>query len=368
MASYGNLTKLLHVSSKSKAGLKSSTKTIAKSGNADGNGKRVTIYDVAREAGVAPSTVSRTFSRPGRVNAETAARVRKIADKIGYRSSTVSFTSAQATQLIAVSVPDLGNPTYVEIIKGIRQEALESGYSTILLNASEIDDQSTETLDRSMGLAEGLILVSPTLDDSTIMAMAKQRPVVTLNREVPGVPAVISDARQGVQKMLSHLYDNGHRSLTYLPGNVDSYDDKKRWEAILDECSRRKMAIRRTRPRMASVGGGAAAASDWLQRRTSAVIAHNDLMAMGFIFAVKTVGVDVPGDVSVIGTDNIFMSALVTPPLTTIQPSRRKQGSLAFCQLLEQLRHQNREVGHLTMTVPMHLVERESTTRLRTYH
>ena len=78
--------------------------------------KRVTIYDVAREAGVAPSTVSRTFSRPGRVNAETAARVRKVAEKIGYRAATVSFTSAQSTQLIAVAVPDIANPTYAETI------------------------------------------------------------------------------------------------------------------------------------------------------------------------------------------------------------------------------------------------------------
>ncbi|WQD13985.1 MAG: LacI family DNA-binding transcriptional regulator [Lawsonella clevelandensis] len=187
---------------------------------------------------------------PGRVNAETAARVRKVAEKIGYRAATVSFTSAQSTQLIAVAVPDIANPTYAETIKGIRREALAAGYSTILLDATEIDDQNSETLERSMGLAEGLILVSPRLPDAAIQAMAKQRPVVTLNREVPGVPAVISDARQGVREMVAHLYDLGHRSLTFLPGPVHSYDDAQRWQALLEQCSRRKMAIRRT-PRAA---------------------------------------------------------------------------------------------------------------------
>ncbi|HHY07716.1 MAG: LacI family DNA-binding transcriptional regulator [Lawsonella sp.] len=330
--------------------------------------KRVTIYDVAREAGVAPSTVSRTFSRPGRVNAETAARVRKVAEKIGYRAATVSFTSAQSTQLIAVAVPDIANPTYAETIKGIRREALAAGYSTILLDAAEIDDQNSETLERSMGLAEGLILVSPRLPDSAIQQMAKQRPVVTLNREVPGVPAVISDAKQGVLEMVAHLYNLGHRSLTFLPGPRHSYDDAQRWQALLEQCSRRKMAIRRTPPRRPTVAGGAAAAREWMQRRTSAVIAHNDLMAMGFMIAVKSVGIDVPADVSVVGTDNIFMSALVTPPLTTVTASRRTQGSLAFGKLLEQLRHQHREVGHLTTSVQMKLVERESTDRAHNLH
>ena len=326
--------------------------------------KRVTIYDVAKEAGVAPSTVSRTFSRPGRVNAETAARVRKIAEKIGYRATTTSFTSAQSTQLIAVSVPDIANPTYTETIKGIRREASAAGYSIILLDTNEIDEQNSETLERSMGLAEGLILVSPRLTDAAIQEIAKQRPVVTLNREVPGVPAVISDARQGIQEIVAHLYDLGHRSLTFLPGPVHSYDDTQRWQALLEQCSRRKMAIRRTPPRRPTVAGGAAASRDWMQRRTSAVIAHNDLMAMGFIIAVTSLGIDVPRDVSVVGTDNIFMSSLITPTLTTVTASRRTQGSLAFGQLLEQLRHQHRDIGHLTTTVQMKLVERESTDRV----
>ena len=124
--------------------------------------KRVTIYDVAREAGVAPSTVSRTFSRPGRVNAETAARVRKVAEKIGYCAATNSFTSAQSTQLIAVAVPDIANPSCIEIIKGIRHEALAAGYSTILLDATEIDDQNSETLEQSMGC---LLYTSPSPRD-----------------------------------------------------------------------------------------------------------------------------------------------------------------------------------------------------------
>ena len=226
--------------------------------------KRVTIYDVAREAGVAPSTVSRTFSRPGRVNAETAARVRKVAEKIGYRAATNSFTSAQSTQLIAVAVPDIANPSCIEIIKGIRHEALAAGYSTILLDATEIDDQNSETLEQSMGLAEGLILVSPHLSQETIQAMAKQRPIVTVNYEVPGVPAVINDAHQGISEMVTHLYNLGHRSITFLPEPNRSYDDAQRWQALLEQCSRKKMTIRHTHPLRPTVAGGAAAVGRWL--------------------------------------------------------------------------------------------------------
>ncbi|PZP88846.1 LacI family DNA-binding transcriptional regulator [Lawsonella clevelandensis] len=330
--------------------------------------KRVTIYDVAREAGVAPSTVSRTFSRPGRVNAETAARVRKVAEKIGYRAATNSFTSAQSTQLIAVAVPDIANPSCIEIIKGIRHEALAAGYSTILLDATEIDDQNSETLEQSMGLAEGLILVSPHLSQETIQAMAKQRPIVTVNYEVPGVPAVINDAHQGISEMVTHLYNLGHRSITFLPEPNRSYDDAQRWQALLEQCSRKKMTIRHTHPLRPTVAGGAAAAREWMQRRTSAVIAHNDLMAMGFMIAVKSVGIEVPRDVSVVGTDNIFMSALFTPALTTVTTSRNTQGKLAFNQLLEQLRHQHRDTGHLTTSIAMKLVERDSTAQVPSLH
>ena len=117
-----------------------------------------------------------------------------------------------------------------------------------------------------------------------------------------------------------------------------------------------------------TVAGGAAAAREWMQRRTSAVIAHNDLMAMGFMIAVKSVGIEVPRDVSVVGTDNIFMSALFTPALTTVTTSRNTQGKLAFNQLLEQLRHQHRDTGHLTTSIAMKLVERDSTAQVPSLH
>jgi LacI family transcriptional regulator len=140
-----------------------------------------TIYDVAKAAGVAPSTVSRAFSRPGRVNAETAEHIRKVADEIGYRTNPLGRgLPSGKTSLLAVIVADVTNPFFFEIIRGAERTASEAGYTLLVVDAQESVDAERQALERTLPLVEGLILATSRMSDSSIRVAAKQRPTVVM--------------------------------------------------------------------------------------------------------------------------------------------------------------------------------------------
>ena len=120
-----------------------------------------TIYDVAKAAGVAPSTVSRAFARPGRVNAVTAQRVRQAAEQLGYRTNPLArATSTGRTSMIAVMISDITNPFYFGIIRGAQAAAAEVGYTMLLADAQESDVLEREALERALPTVEGIVLAS----------------------------------------------------------------------------------------------------------------------------------------------------------------------------------------------------------------
>src|SRR5690348_14199177 len=145
------------------------------------------IYDVAKAAGVAPSTVSRAFSRPGRVNAKTAERIFAAAREVGYRSEVLPGLSGQRTRSLAVVVTDITNPFYSEIIRGAHEAAGESGYTILLSHTQEDAQLERDWTERELGAVEGVLLTSSRMSDSAIRMLAKQKPLVMLNRRIPEV-------------------------------------------------------------------------------------------------------------------------------------------------------------------------------------
>src|SRR4051794_5034515 len=142
-------------------------------------GKRATIYDVARAAGVAPSTVSRTFSRPGRVNAETAAHVHEVAAQLGYRTDRVArVPTATRTGVVALTVSDIGNPFYLEIIRGAEAAAAGAGCTMLLSDTHEPALEEQQALERMLPLGDGILLAGSRLSDTAIRGAARQRPAV----------------------------------------------------------------------------------------------------------------------------------------------------------------------------------------------
>lgn len=287
----------------------------------------VTIYDVARAAGVAPSTVSRTFARPGRVNAETAARIRQIAEELGYRSRPIAQGQGNAaTRMLAVAVSDIANPFYSSLVRGTQVAAAESGYEILLVDARESADRERSALTRLLPVVEGVVIGGSRMSDAALRTIAKQKPTVVLNRELRDIPSVIPDNAGGMQAAIDLLRGLGHDQVVYVAGPEASWQDGMRSRAVRDVGARAGMQTYKIGPFLPTVEGGLLAARQLLARLPSAVIVYNDLMAIGVMRGLLDAGVRVPADVSVIGCDDILIAQLVTPSLTTIAMPIRQMG------------------------------------------
>ncbi|MGV1004924.1 MAG: LacI family DNA-binding transcriptional regulator [Candidatus Nanopelagicales bacterium] len=287
-----------------------------------------TIYDVAREAGVAPSTVSRTFARPGRVNSETAAKVREVAERIGYRANPIARAlSTSKTQIIALMVSDVANPFYSELIRGAQDAASEESYLVLLADAQESATLEREAQERLIPIVDGIVIGTSRMTDSGLRNIAKQIPLVVLNRALGDVPSVVTDNAAGMRAALEHLHDLGHTSLTYVGGPESSWADGARWRALRTPAAEFGMHTHRVGPYPPTFEGGLACAQALLSHRPTAAICYNDLIAIGVMATLRRAGLRVPSDVSVIGFDDILTARLVSPPLTTVAAPMRYMGA-----------------------------------------
>lgn len=326
--------------------------------------KRVTIYDVAKEAKVAPSTVSRAFSRPGRVNAETGARIRQAAAKLGYRTRPIAHPqSTQSHKVLAFVVADVSNPVYADLMRGFQKEATANGYTVMLIDSQEDDLKERKAIEQVLDMVDGVSLASSRMSDSSVSQIAKVKPVVVLNRVIMGIPSIIPDFARGLRHAVEHLASLGHRKITYLCGPAASWADGARWRAISEACFELNVNVRRIGPNPPTLQGGVEAAKQWLRNRTSAVIAYNDVMGIGFMKAIQKAALRVPQDVSVVGVDNSISGLITNPAMTTVGPPSNTLGVVAARSLISQLRHKSEPQAGM-MTVPMKLFARESTRKL----
>ena len=325
----------------------------------------VTIYDVARAAGVAASTVSRSFSRPGRVNADTAERVRRVAAELGYRTNPLARALSTArTQMVAVLVSDIGNPVFAEMVRGVQAAAAEAGRTVVLIDSQESDRRERTALERALPSVDGLVLTGSRMPDSAIRMIAKQKPVVVLGRAVVDVPSVVPDNSRGARLAAEHLAGLGHSSLVYVAGPEASWADGVRWRSLQDAAEALQLRVRRIGPCSPDVAGGARAAEVLAGQPPSAVVAYNDQLAIGVVRGLHARGLRVPRDVSVVGFDNIGAAELISPGLTTVAAPLRAGGAAATRLLLAMVEGAQPAPG-APVVLPVGLVVRGSTAQRR---
>ena len=336
-----------------------------------------TIYDVAAACGVAPSTVARTFSRPGRVNAETADRIRRVAAEMGYRANPLARALPTGrTSLLAVIVADVTNPFFFDILRGAESAANDAGYTLLVADVQESVEAERQALDRAIPMVEGVVLATSRMSDSSIRVAAKQRPTVVLNRSMTDVSSVAPDNARGMRRAVEHLAALGHTTITYFAGPEASWADGIRWQALREAAYELDLKARRMGPFPPTQAGGLAAAQAFARSPGTAVIAYNDLIAIGAIRGMTRLGARVPQDVSVVGFDNIFGADFCTPPLTTVAAPLRHLGALAVETLIRELRTGARRSGSgatvRSALLPSRLLERSSTApvarRRRAWH
>ncbi|MGW5382535.1 LacI family DNA-binding transcriptional regulator [Nocardia sp. NPDC003963] len=320
-----------------------------------------TIYDVAAAAGVSPSTVSRAFSRPGRVSAETAARIHRVAAELGYRATAINGASANGrTSAVAMVVPDVTNPVYSGLIRGFEAAATRAGYTMVLADTRWTTVPERTVLDRIRPAVDGLVVAGSRLSDRGMRAAAGHRALVLLNRIVPGTRTVMVDTAAGVEAALRHLAGLGHRSVTYIGGPTASWADGMRWRSLLDTAPRFGLKVCRIGPYPPTMAGGTAVVHELLRDLPSAVLVFNDLVAIGLLHAVKEAGIGVPDDMSVIGFGNVLGVDFCTPPLTTVGAPMRAMGTAAFGQLQRAMSGEAMDT-HAIVTLTARLVVRGST-------
>lgn len=325
-----------------------------------------TIYDVARHAGVSSSTVSRAFARPGRVSYGTAQKIFAAAEELGYRSKPMNG-SARArgvrTSMIALVIADISNPVYAEMVRGAEAAAAEAGYTMLLVNTQESDRKEREGLERALPMVDGIVLSSSRMPDSGIRMMAKQKPVIVMNRAVADVPSVVTDNARGIRRAAEHLGELGHRNIVYLAGPEASWADGMRWRSLREAALELDLNVRRIGPAKPTLKGGGELARLWMEQRSTAVIAYNDQLALGFIRELQRQRLGVPQDVSVVGFDNAYGSDLMTPALTTVEAPLYALGTTAVNNLLAFAGGAKSQSGRPVL-LPTRLIVRSSTAAL----
>jgi LacI family transcriptional regulator len=323
---------------------------------------RATIYEVASAAGVATSTVSRAFSNPGRVGQETRERVLRVAQELGYRPNPHARALLSGrTRTIAMVVSDITNPHYFELIRGAEMRAKASEYTLVLVNAEESPRIEYDQVHRLTKSVDGFLLAASRLPDENLMELAMAYPTVLLNRELSGIGSVVLDHREGCRQMVEHLASLGHTSLVYLAGPRNSWMAANRWAALRDAAEDVGMTAERVGSFTPTVAHGGAAADAALRSGATAVVAHNDLLAIGVLRRLAQRSVRVPEDVSVVGFDNIFAADLCTPALTTLGGAHADVGRRAVEILLDATRPGVEPGAGPQALLPAELVLRTST-------
>lgn len=300
------------------------------SGSRTRRGSVATIYDVAQLAGVSPSTVSRALSKPGRIAAPTEAKIRAAAEALSFRVNPMARgLHTGRSQTLALLVADITNPVVFGIVRGAEQAASEAGYTLVIAESQESGEAEGEALRRLTPSVDGIILATTRLAAERIGELVGDKPAVLINREARSIPAILPDVDKGVAELVAHLDELGHSSIAYLAGPAASWISDRRWERLLEHTEKRRMAVVEIGPNVPTIEGGRAATRRLRASRASAVVAYNDLLAIGVMQQFAAEGIDVPQDISVSGFDDIFGSELIVPPLTTVRSQLELAGARA---------------------------------------
>jgi len=313
---------------------------------------RVTIADVAARAGVSLSTVSRALNGNPTVDPALAERVKDAAAALDYTASPVARSLVLGrTQTVAVVVPDLGNPTFQAILRGLSRAAAADDYHVLVADSAESVDEERVLAATTRRRTDGVILCAPRLpQDELDRLVGGLRPVVLINRSAGEAPSVRADYRSALTAELDHLHDLGHRRIVYLAGAPRSVANAARLAAIAEFVAGHPDTEVTEIPCGVDFESGAAAGAAVLASGATAALAFNDLVAMGLLSAVQESGCRVPGDLSIIGFDDIPFARYTTPPLTTAAVPAGELGVQAWARMRELL--EGAEPGHPLTLLP----------------
>jgi LacI family transcriptional regulator len=331
--------------------------------------RRVTISDVAQAAGVHKATVARAMNprTTGLVNAATLKRVQRAARELGYVPNAIARSlSTDSSMSVGLIVPDLTNPIFPPIARGIESYLSPRGYTALIVNTDgRADLESDVFTSLTERRVDGFIMATGR-NDHPLLREARERgvPVVLVNRSVSGVdyPEVAPDMVGGIRLAFEHLAGLGHRRLLHFAGPTDFTIGNARADSFRQVATNLRLSVKTTEARALSIAAGQEMMDAALERglpSETALVASNDLLAFGALLSLRKHGFHCPADFSVTGFNDIAFAELGNPPLTTLRVPYFKMGSEAARLLVDAITGET--AYGVVVLLAAELIVREST-------
>jgi len=328
------------------------------------------IQEVARRAQVSTATVSRTINNPSMVDPQTAKRVWKAIEDLGYYPNTQARSLVSGrSRILGLIVSDITNPFFPELIKGFEDVATQNGYD-ILVSSTNYDPARMALCVRRMleRKVEGVAIMTSEMAKQLVDQLAHRKvPMVFLDVGTPGkrISNLVVDYAMGVNEAVDHLLALGHRRIGFISGPLKLKSARIRRSAFLRSLGAYGIdgEKRLVEEGDHTVDGGLQAMARVLESQNppTALLASNDLTALGAMRAVRRAGLSVPGDVSIVGFDDIRLAEFTEPPLTTVRLSRTELAERAFHALLLDVDELHTARVRAEYVIETHLVIRETT-------
>jgi len=337
-------------------------------------GNKITIKDIAQKAGVSISTVSRVLNDKPDVDDQTKEAIKKVIEELNYQPDNIARSMVlDKTFSIGLVIPNITNPFFPEVARGIEDAAQDKSYSVIFSNTDSKIKKEKEAVDLLLqNRVDGLILsISMENNDIIFELENKDFPVIQLDRNVPDsiYPSVMIDNKSSAYKATNYLLKKGYKKIAHISGPQNTFPGLQRkigYKKALKENNMGYIKVCKGDFRKKS---GYECTEKLLNDTKSPeiIFAANDMMALGAYNACKEKGYKIPDDIAIMGHDNIGISDLVEPPLTTMDQPKYELGTIAFEKLLKFINlnskneHLNPEQYPESQTLFTNLVDREST-------
>jgi LacI family transcriptional regulator len=308
----------------------------------------ITIADVAKAAGVSMMTVSRALNDKEGVSATTRRRIVDLAQEMGYQPSGIARGLAtKRTATVGLIVPDIANPFFAEIARGVEDVAYAHDYNVFLLNANEnIARELNALVSLQVKQVDGLIWCSSRLPEAELQEQTTRfAHVILINRTLPVPHAHVTtlqiDDVNGAHQVVTYFISRQRGKIAFIAGPSDSQSGAKRRAGFLAACREHGLAendYRLFSCSPTSAGGYAAAQSALAEMpHVNGIWSYNDLVAVGVLQACRENGRAVPADVALIGADNIPLATLISPQLSTLHVDKYGLGAQAMELLRERI-------------------------------
>ena len=326
------------------------------------------IKDVALEAGVSTATVSHVINKTKYVTDETRDKVQAAIEKLNfYPNAHARSLASGRSNFIGLLISDISNPFFPELVKSIESAAFEHGYNIILFNTNYDERRAAEYVQRLIELkVAGVALMTAELDPQLIDQLRRQEVRVVFNDlgiVDDYMSNIVLDYRSGIEEAVRHLVSLGHQRIAHIAGSSSIRSGVIRREAFV---SAMKRFLPKSGPPLIVEGdfrfeGGRLAATAILNsgKRPTAVVVANDMMALGAMNEFKAAGLNIPGDISIVGFDDIAFASISEPSLTTVCSPRVEIGRRAIEALISTIKSPDQ--AGVEVKIPTYLIIRRST-------